>query len=260
MQDMISVKYLNRSAFWVQYAVNDNPWRRLPWTVSAALLIWAAALWSFAHFIDQTDRRTEESLPIEAQLVELHASAPLQNAQPKQHAVKVRQKAQRAVRPESPPGPQENQHADHNQSAVSTITDTAVPAINLPVGTSDANNGHTATGTSIFADTGGRAASQNGQSGSGAGISANMGARAIVRPMPQIPDDLREAAFSSVALAHFHIAVDGSVKVELVKPTDDPRLNRILLASLRNWRFAPAIKAGRPIESTEEILVRIEVK
>jgi protein TonB len=85
-------------------------------------------------------------------------------------------------------------------------------------------------------------------------------ARAIVRPMPQIPDDLREDAFNSVALARFQIAVDGSVKVELAKPTPNSRLNKVLLNSLRKWRFMPAIKNGKPVESTEEIVVKIEVR
>jgi periplasmic protein TonB len=96
--------------------------------------------------------------------------------------------------------------------------------------------------------------------GSRADIRANMGARSIVRPMPQIPDDLREAAFNAVALAQFHIAVDGQAKAELVKPTQNPRLNRLLLDSLKNWRFAPAVRDGRPVESTEEIIIRIVVK
>ena len=78
--------------------------------------------------------------------------------------------------------------------------------------------------------------------------------------MPQIPDDMREGAFNSAALARFHIAVDGSVTVELVKPTQNPRLNRILLDSLRKWRFIPAIKNGKPVASTEEIVVKIEVR
>jgi protein TonB len=78
--------------------------------------------------------------------------------------------------------------------------------------------------------------------------------------MPQIPDELREAAFSSTALARFHIAADGSATVELAKPTPNPRLNLILLDSLKKWRFIPAIKNGKPVASTEEIVVKIEVK
>ena len=89
---------------------------------------------------------------------------------------------------------------------------------------------------------------------------ASSGARAIVRPMPEIPDDLREEAFNFTALARFHVAADGSAKVELARPTPNPRLNRILLESLTKWRFMPAIKNGKPVASTEEIAVKIEVK
>ncbi len=89
---------------------------------------------------------------------------------------------------------------------------------------------------------------------------ASIGARAIVRPMPQIPDDLREQAFNFAALARFHVAADGSAEVELARPTPNPRLNRILLDSLKKWRFMPAIRDGKPVATTEEIVVKIEVK
>jgi protein TonB len=91
-------------------------------------------------------------------------------------------------------------------------------------------------------------------------LSANSPARAMVQPVPLIPEELREAAFNSAALVRFHIAVDGGVEVELVKPTQNPRLNRILLDTLKRWRFSPALRNGQPVASTEEILVRIEVK
>jgi len=48
--------------------------------------------------------------------------------------------------------------------------------------------------------------------------------------------------------------------VELAKPTPNPDLNRILLESLKKWRFIPVIKNGKPVASTEEIIVKIEIK
>jgi protein TonB len=99
-----------------------------------------------------------------------------------------------------------------------------------------------------------------GRKGNGGSMYANSGAMAIIRPMPQIPDDLREEAFSSIALARFHVAADGSAEVELARPTPNPRLNRILLDSLKKWRFMPAIRDGKPVATTEEIVVKMEVK
>ena len=55
-------------------------------------------------------------------------------------------------------------------------------------------------------------------------------------------------------------AADGTAKVELAKPTPNPRLNRILLDSLGKWRFMPAIRNGEPVASIEEIVVKVVVK
>lgn len=63
----------------------------------------------------------------------------------------------------------------------------------------------------------------------------------LFNPLPKIPDDLREEAFRSEAIARFHIASNGSVaNVELIKPCQNPRLNNLLLKSLRNWKFEPS--------------------
>ncbi len=86
-----------------------------------------------------------------------------------------------------------------------------------------------------------------------------MGARAIFHPLPQIPDDLREEAVNVVALARFTIAVNGSATVVLVQPTPDPRINQIVLDTLRTWRFFPALKHGNPVASVQEIRVQVEV-
>ncbi len=78
--------------------------------------------------------------------------------------------------------------------------------------------------------------------------------------MPTIPDDLRDEAFSAMALARFDVATDGTVTVALVKPTQNPRLNRLLLESLKGWRFFPQIKDGKPVASSQEIVIHFEVK
>lgn len=74
-------------------------------------------------------------------------------------------------------------------------------------------------------------------------------------PLPRIPDDLREEAFKSSAIARFYIARDGSVlNVELVKPCANPKLNRLLLESLKLWKFSPEEN-----DRTQDVQVRFEV-
>jgi periplasmic protein TonB len=87
-----------------------------------------------------------------------------------------------------------------------------------------------------------------------------MGTRAIFKPMPEIPDELRQHPMTRVALARFRIASDGSATVELIEPTSNPLLNRVLLATLQRWRFFPAMAQGRPVASIVDIRIPIEVK
>ena len=94
----------------------------------------------------------------------------------------------------------------------------------------------------------------------GTSTSAGNGpAHVILQPLPSLPDDLREDAFQAVATARFSVHRDGSVDVELIKPTHNPRLNQLLLDALKKWRFFPAMKNGAAVESTQDIRVHFNV-
>ena len=91
-------------------------------------------------------------------------------------------------------------------------------------------------------------------------VSGDTAARPVIRPLPVLPDDLREYAYQAIALARFTIHPDGSVDVALVKPTQNPRLNQLLLETLRNWHFFPAMKQGHPVESEQDIRVHFNIE
>lgn len=95
--------------------------------------------------------------------------------------------------------------------------------------------------------------------GTSSDASGNASAHPILKPLPVLPHDLREFAYQAVALARFTIHPDGSVDVALVRPTQNPRLNQLLLETLRNWRFFPAMKDGHPVESEQDIRVHFNV-
>ncbi|MEM5300015.1 TonB family protein [Burkholderia sp. JPY481] len=84
-------------------------------------------------------------------------------------------------------------------------------------------------------------------------------ARVLSQPLPEVPDDLREQGYQAIAIAHFTVHTDGTFDVELIKPTQNPRLNQILLATLRQWRFFPAIENGRPTETHQDVRVHFNV-
>jgi periplasmic protein TonB len=89
--------------------------------------------------------------------------------------------------------------------------------------------------------------------------SDNHGAVILYQPLPKIPDDLRMEAFRTFAVARFHVATDGSATVELVTPCQNPRLNRILMDTLRTWRFKSATQGGKPVASAFTIRVHFTV-
>ena len=89
--------------------------------------------------------------------------------------------------------------------------------------------------------------------------SAGSTARVISQPMPALPDDLREDAYQAVAVARFDIHADGTIEVELSRPTQNPRLNALLLEALRKWRFFPAMQGGHAVESHQDVRVHFNV-
>lgn len=87
-----------------------------------------------------------------------------------------------------------------------------------------------------------------------------MGARAIYSPRPQIPDEFRRDTMDVPVVARFHIAADGAAKVELITATPYPDLNRSVLETLGTWRFFPAMKAGKPVASVQDVRFHLLVK
>lgn len=66
----------------------------------------------------------------------------------------------------------------------------------------------------------------------------------LFQPLPDIPFDMRNEAFSTKIIAKFYIEKDGSVSaVELLEISHNPRLNLLLLKSLKKWRFEPSNQA-----------------
>ncbi|MCP3707293.1 energy transducer TonB [Paraburkholderia sp. CNPSo 3274] len=96
--------------------------------------------------------------------------------------------------------------------------------------------------------------------GSTSAASGDTTAHPLSQPLPVLPDDLREYAYQAIALARFTIHPDGSVDVALVKPTQNPRLNQLLLETLRNWHFFPAMKQGHPVASEQDIRVHFNIE
>jgi protein TonB len=241
-------------------ATIEQPWTRLGWIIPSALLLWFALLTIFGLLLERTAPPLPELAPAQVQIVELPPPAGLQGGppaaapaapKPKSMPVKPHIKVQPPVIPH---------HAHH---IVRPRPEPVPPSIN---GTAKSEE-EEAPATSAPAATGAKESSGGGGipggsgSGSGAGAGSDSGgARAIFAPTPVIPDDLREQIISTVAVAHFKVDSDGTPEITLTTPTNNPRLNQILLDTLKEWRFFPAMKGGVAINSEFDVRIPISVE
>lgn len=215
---------------WFAQADIDSPWRRLHWTLPLALLICAIVFIWFAYSMEEPAKRTPEPVPVDAQLIELPAPAA---AQAPAHQPPVTPAKTRPAVP-SKPAPPIRHEQPSEQPAPTAPPPPATPPPAAPAIAAATSNAPALT--------------------------ESRGAQALYRPLPVIPDELRQEAMNEAATARFHIAADGTTTVELVRPTQYPRLNRLLMETLKTWKFFPAMKAGKPVDSVEEMVIRVQVK
>jgi protein TonB len=234
----------------------DEPARRLLWIIPAAIAIWAILLSVFSMILTRTAVPQEEPAPIQAQLVEIPPAAGLQGnggaTHPSAPAI-PHPKAAPVVKPH--PVPHIRKAAPLPpviRSPYGTAKTTSAPSVEAPAGAS--------TGSASDSEEEGGEDSGSGE-GSGGGIGSDtVGARAIYAPTPSIPDDLREEAIQTEAVARFNVSFDGTSEVTLEKPTSSPRLNEVLLDTLKQWKFFPAVKNGVAIPSSFEVRIPISVQ
>lgn len=231
----------------------DDPIRRLIWIIPAAIAIWTILLSGFSIVLRQTKAPPVELKPIEARLIEIPPEVRGLQGGGEPHPAPAA-----APRPKTRPEPIAKPHpASHRIKK--TI---APPVIRSPYGTgktTEAPDVESAPGTGSGSSTSSGAESGEGSSGGGIG-SDTLGARAIYAPTPTIPDDLREDVIQTEAIAHFTVSFDGASEVTLAKPTSNPRLNQVLLDTLRQWKFFPAMKNGVALASSFDVRIPISVK
>ena len=236
----------------------DSPWHRLRWTLPSALAIGIATLWTISYFAGRPDERLPEPPAVEAQLVELPPPA----ATSAPHTP-PRPSVEKATMPVSKPIPVKEPTPTLPAVAPKAA---ALPIKEAPVTEKPAQDKPTQDKPTQDKPAQDKPAQQkqaeqkHSEEKSGTGPTGNSGAQAILRPMPQIPDELRQDALSATAIARFHVAADGTATVELVTPTPNPRLNHLLLDTLKNWRFFPSMKDGKPVASTQDISIKVDVK
>jgi protein TonB len=231
----------------------DEPARRLLWVVPLSIAIWAILLSGFSLILMRTKAPPAELPPIEARLIDIpKAAAGLQG-----NAGAIHPAAPAIPHPKA--APIVKPHPVARAKKVAPLP----PVIRSPYGTeksTEAPSVEEAPGasTGTATESGGSGTSE-GSGGGGIGTDT-VGAHAIYAPTPVIPDDLREDVMQTEAVARFSVSFDGICEVTLEKPTSSPRLNQVLLETLKQWKFFPAVKNGIAIPSSFEVRIPITVQ
>jgi len=84
-------------------------------------------------------------------------------------------------------------------------------------------------------------------------------AKATFNPTPEIPTTIMERAFKSYCVARFFIDNEGKPTVKLLTKSGSNEIDDITIATLRRWKFNPAMLDGKPVESTRRIRVEFEI-
>jgi protein TonB len=231
----------------------DDPRCRLVWTVPVAVALWFGVLVIFSHFLERTAPPPPELAPVQARIVELPPAGFSSGA-----AAPAKPAPIAKLHPVARPHPRAHPPVvNHRRALPKPIAPPAPPA---PNGTAKQEEAPS-TAAAHAKNTGPAGISGGTGNGSGAGLgSDSAGARAIFAPTPAIPDDLREQPFDAVAVAHFKVAPDGTVEVALIQPTDNPELNGILIDTLKQWRFFPAMRSGVAVRSEFDLRIPISVR
>ncbi len=240
----------------------DESWRRLGWVIPAAVLLWAALLTVFGLLLERTAPPPPELSPAQVRIVELPPAAGLQGGPAAPAPVTAKPKVEMAkphplISVHRPPIPRARAHHLTKPKVAPEVPPSPNGTAKAPAETPSE------TGTGNKSAAVGPSGGIPGGEGSGAasGIGSDSGgARAIFAPKPVIPDDLREQAFQTLAVAHFKVSYDGQVQVTLTTPTESPRLNALLLETLKQWRFFPAMKDGVAINSEFDVRIPISVQ
>ena len=249
----------NRSARILTIADAGGPRSIIAFVLAA--VIWSIFVIGFVRGLSRPGEPSPPAIALDARIVQL-APTPAQRSPAASIVTATVQRtaatvtapprpARAAYRVAKPVSPITSASPPRDEPKTEPKTDSPAPSPAVVPSTPTAAHPDEAEG-SIKAPAGNPSNVNSGTPGDGA-------AHAILQPLPVLPDDLREDAYQTVAMARFSIRVDGSADVELVKPTQNPRLNQLLLEALRKWRFFPAMKDGRPVVSSQEIRVHFNV-
>lgn len=238
----------------------DDPWRRLPWVLVTALLMWGAMLWGFGVLLGRMAGQDGPVGPIDAQIIELPAET--------RHAAIPTQPVRRAVpasaSPQSPPPVQQQpatQKPSQAQSLEKPLAQTSapsVPIVSLPETSLLPGNRTVPYGTGPAAKNVPRTLPQNsGESNT----PPQFGAAYLNNPKPAYPVSAKRIGMEGTVMLKVLVSRQGTaLRVEVAQTSGHETLDKAAAEAVKNWRFIPARKGDSPMEEWVQVPVAFHLK
>lgn len=90
--------------------------------------------------------------------------------------------------------------------------------------------------------------------------SSRIEAKILDAPTPEIPGEFQSEAFKSAVTARFQIGADARVAVQLLDSSGNEEIDRLVLNTLKKWKFQPATVDDEPVPSSRRLRVELEVE
>lgn len=211
--------------------VDDDPWRRLPWVLSAALLVWGALLWTFGFLLGQLDTQPQIPNSIDAQFIEVRSSG-------------MQHEKSKPIR--KPPAP-----TIVPASADKTVSPTAhqpdVPQVEANARPSE-QAAQSAAGSND--------AGVSPQTNTASNTPPQFGAAYLNNPKPAYPPFARRMRFEGTVLLKVLVSHEGTVlSLEEASSPGHEISDKAASEAVRKWRFIPASRAFHPIDEWVQVPV-----
>ena len=81
----------------------------------------------------------------------------------------------------------------------------------------------------------------------------------VFNPLPVIPSNLRTHGYSTYVRVEFFVNKDASFTSKLLSSTGYDELDRVVIDTLKKWKFSPASMNGQAVNGTLKLRIRFSV-
>ncbi len=219
-----------------QFENVDNPWRRFPVVLIAALSLWGLMMWGVGVLLGHMAVQSHTLQPIDAQLVEIPA--------PIKHAAIPKPSIPRQIRQ---PAAQPSKQIRSIPQPVAPVSAPTAPTVSLPESRVQSDNSNKAS-----AFTAGPAKKTS--------VSAvsltppQFGAAYLNNPKPVYPAFARRMGIEGTVLLKVLVSREGRpLKIDVGKSSGNDLLDKTAVEAVKKWRFIPARQGDSPFEESVNV-------